>query len=177
MKGLVLKKINSIFFIMKNKKKKMKTKVEDESHLNENILVAYFYLSDYKPREFFAKNKNFHIFNIYPYNSKDRKTYLQLKKEGLKLKDYRIIFIDGGNSFDENIGEGKELGDDFAKYIEKGGNFCTLGYTNVANCGYSVRGRYHEERLQVVQGNQLFPQNRRINLISIQQKNKREPLC
>jgi hypothetical protein len=123
---------------------------EPESILNQNILVAYFYLSEYKPKEFFAKNKNFHIYNIIPYDGQ-RKKFGELKNEGLKLSNYKIIFIDGGNSF-SNEGEGKELGDEIAEYIHNGGNFCTLGYTNVGDCKYSIKGRFYEEGLQVVQG-------------------------
>eukprot|EP01091_Cochliopodium_minus_P017975 TRINITY_DN718_c0_g1_i1.p1 TRINITY_DN718_c0_g1~~TRINITY_DN718_c0_g1_i1.p1 ORF type:complete len:290 (-),score=99.11 TRINITY_DN718_c0_g1_i1:23-811(-) len=124
--------------------------IEFENFVPKSIKFAYLHSSPYRPLEL-LKQKNEHMWdvNISPYD--ENRTKWPEWKNKFRLDDMNIVIIDGGNMV-KSEGEGKEIGDDVADYVDKGGVVVTLGYGNAAYAEYSPKGRWKTGNYQVIQG-------------------------
>ena len=58
--------------------------------------------------------------DINPYNQEERISWGTRKTEGFNIFEYNVVILDGGNIC-KTFGEGKEIGDDIADYVDNGG--------------------------------------------------------
>eukprot|EP01091_Cochliopodium_minus_P018315 TRINITY_DN7392_c0_g1_i1.p1 TRINITY_DN7392_c0_g1~~TRINITY_DN7392_c0_g1_i1.p1 ORF type:complete len:230 (+),score=51.91 TRINITY_DN7392_c0_g1_i1:3-692(+) len=139
------------FFYPENAANNANVEEEEEWRIKENIKIGYIYTSNDRPGQTFKQNPNFKIYNYLNVLNHAHDTNKEKILEELNGKHFDLVFLDGGNCYSVD-GAGKEIGDNLARYVEEGGKVCTLGYTNVHNSDYAPKGRWNDERLQVVQG-------------------------